>query len=189
MRAHLVTTLATLLAIAPSPLQALQADGTNGATDITAEEVEAVRAAIGDQIDLQIKVAALSQGNVAVGVLHRDRLENSGEVARGLVHREVDEVYYVLSGGGMLMTGGEVTTGRDLPADGRAVAELVGPSHLGSAQGGHVREISEGDLVIIPAGLFHAWTEIPDHVTYLSIRPDPEGVLPVGYVNPLIENR
>jgi len=40
--------------------------------------------------------------------------------------------------------------------------------------------------VIIPAGLFHAWSEIPDHVTYLSIRPDPNGVLPAGYVNPVI---
>jgi hypothetical protein len=98
-------------------------------------------------------------------------------------------VYYVLSGGGTLMTGGDVTHGRDLAPDGRAVTELVGPSNFARAEGGHVRQVSEGDLVIIPAGLFHAWTEIPDHVTYLSIRPDPNAVLPAGYVNPLLEGR
>ena len=26
-----------------------------------------------------------------------------------------------------------------------------------------------------------------DHVTYLSIRPDPDKVLPAGYVNPVLE--
>jgi len=188
MRSLSIPALTTLLVLAPSPTWALQGGATGFATDITAEEVEAVRAAIGDRIDLQIKVAALSEGNVAVGVLHRDRLEATGE-ARGLVHREVNEVYYVLSGSGTLMTGGDVTMGRDIPADRPAVTELVGPSALATAGGGHVREISEGDLVIIPAGLFHAWTEIPDHVTYLSIRPDPDGVLPAGYVNPVIDGR
>jgi hypothetical protein len=33
----------------------------------------------------------------------------------------------------------------------------------------------------------HAWTSIPDHVTYLSIRVDPDQVLPAGYVNPEIQ--
>jgi len=27
---------------------------------------------------------------------------------------------------------------------------------------------------------------IPDHVDYLSVRPDPDRVLPAGYVNPAI---
>ena len=42
-------------------------------------------------------------------------------------------------------------------------------------------------LLIIPAGTLHGWTEIPDHVTYLSIRSDPHGVLPAGYVRPEIQ--
>jgi hypothetical protein len=32
----------------------------------------------------------------------------------------------------------------------------------------------------------HAWLSIPDHATYLSIRVDPDQVLPTGYVNPEI---
>ena len=43
-----------------------------------------------------------------------------------------------------------------------------------------------GDIVIIPPGVVHAWSQITDHVTYLSVRPDPGRVLPGGYVNPLL---
>jgi len=44
-----------------------------------------------------------------------------------------------------------------------------------------------GDIVIIPATVPHGWTEITDHVDYLSVRPDPDRVLPAGYVNPIIK--
>ncbi len=42
--------------------------------------------------------------------------------------------------------------------------------------------------MVIPAGVFHGWRDIEDHVTYLSIRPDPDRVLPAGYLNPAITN-
>jgi hypothetical protein len=32
----------------------------------------------------------------------------------------------------------------------------------------------------------HGWSQITDHVTYLSVRPDPDRVLPAGYVYPLL---
>jgi hypothetical protein len=44
-----------------------------------------------------------------------------------------------------------------------------------------------GDIVIIPATVPHGWTDITDHVDYLSVRPDPDRVLPAGYVNPIIK--
>ncbi len=170
-----------------SPIEVLALQGAQvSAIDITAEEIEAVFNTIGNQIDLQIKVAALSQGNVAVGVLHRDRLEDTGGPPSGLVHREVSEVYYMLSGSGTLVTGGTMSAGPDFPAGTNVVDVLVGPSFRATSAGGRAREISAGDVVVIPAGVFHAWSEIPDHVTYLSIRPDPNGTLPAGYVNPVI---
>jgi hypothetical protein len=33
----------------------------------------------------------------------------------------------------------------------------------------------------------HGWTDIGDHVDYLSVRPDPDRVLPAGYVNPALK--
>jgi len=33
----------------------------------------------------------------------------------------------------------------------------------------------------------HGWTDIADHVDYLSVRPDPDRVLPAGYVHPSLK--
>ena len=64
---------------------------------------------------------------------------------------------------------------------------LNGPGGNGTpGQGSYSRRLQPGDIVIIPPGVLHVWTEIPDQVTYLSVRPDPDRVLPGGYVNPLL---
>ena len=75
-----------------------------------------------------------------------------------------------------------------IPANSRGVIELIGPSYQATSQGSYARQISEGDVVLIPAGLFHAWSEVPDHVTYLSMRLDPDGTLPLGYIHPVLES-
>ena len=63
-----------------------------------------------------------------------------------------------------------------------SVRVAVGPGNRGRfrEQGNQVREIAAGDIVMIPAGVFHGWRDIADHLTYLSIRPDPDRVLPGG---------
>jgi hypothetical protein len=47
--------------------------------------------------------------------------------------------------------------------------------------------VKPGDIIIIRPDVFHGWTKITDHVDYLSVRPDPNHVLPAGYVNPAIK--
>jgi len=42
------------------------------------------------------------------------------------------------------------------------------------------------ETYIIPTGVGHGWSQVTDHVTYLSVRPDPDRVLPAGYVYPLL---
>ena len=44
-----------------------------------------------------------------------------------------------------------------------------------------------GDVIIIPAGLYHGFSEVPDHIEYVLVRPDVEKVLPAGYVSPLLK--
>jgi hypothetical protein len=44
-------------------------------------------------------------------------------------------------------------------------------------------------VIIIPFGVPHGWTDITDHVDYLSVRPDHNHVLPAGYVNPAIKDK
>ena len=102
------------------------------------------------------------------------------------VHPAQDEVYYIISGSGTLVTGGRIVNQSE-PMEGPVVDNVVGPSFTGESRGGQVRVVSEGDVVVIPAGLFHGWPVVPDHVTYLSVRPDPAKVLPAGYSNPAIQ--
>tara|TARA_B100000470_G_C19750222_1_gene373416 strand:- start:997 stop:1215 length:219 start_codon:yes stop_codon:yes gene_type:complete len=64
---------------------------------------------------------------------------------------------------------------------------LNGPSCSGAIVGDvQIRDVVVGDIVIIPAGVPHGWLSVPRHVDYLSVRPDPDRVLPSDYVNPAI---
>ena len=155
--------------------------------DVLKADIEAVVAAAEGGPDRQIKVVDVGKLNVGVGVLQMGKRPNDGRPISGIAHTQVTEVYYVLSGSGVLITGTEVADPAALPADSEVVRVAVGPSQRATFMGGERRTVSEGDVVVIPAGVLHGWVEIPDHVRYLSIRPDPDRVLPAGYVNPAIE--
>jgi len=76
---------------------------------------------------------------------------------------------------------------REFPVNTEVLRELVGPSAFRTVTGGQTMVISEGDVVVIPAGVPHGFSHIHDQVTYLSIRVDPDQVLPAGYVHPFID--
>ncbi len=182
MRLKLPVLIVTLLL--PHPVVTEAQQRPDAATDIYAEQIQSVlENMIGVTIDRQLKVADIGGDvNVAVGILHRTGEHDTDGAHRGLIHAYITEVYIVLSGGGTLLTGGELFNEGELSEGSIA----IGPSFNAESRGGVVREIEEGDIVTIPAGLMHAWTSIPDHVTYLSVRVDPDQVLPAGYVNPEI---
>ncbi|MCY4601473.1 MAG: hypothetical protein OXF27_16315 [Acidobacteria bacterium] len=158
------------------------------ATDILKADIEAVRNSPEGGVDRQISVVDIGKLNVAVGVLHRGPTGDSTGPTTAIEHSQVTEVYYVVSGSGTLITGTAVDDQEQVSADAEIVQVAVGPSSRATfrEQGNQVREISEGDVVVIPAGVFHGWRDIADHVTYLSIRPDPDRVLPAGYLNPAV---
>lgn len=161
----------------------------NHATDVDYQEWQNVIHAPEGRVDRQVKVVDIGNSNVAVGVLFRDRIEADSEPVGGIVHVHVSEVYYITKGSGVLVTGGTMLERRDVPSDSDIVEVLVGESFSTSvARGdGQVREVREGDIVVIPAGVFHGWHSVDERVEMVSIRPDPEKVLPEGYVNPYVE--
>lgn len=171
----LVTVLVTFFPVATVAQQ-------RSAVDITREDISTVLESMGRSIDRQLKVVDIGIGNVAVGILHRTGDNDTDGALRGIIHSQVTEVYYILSGGGTLLTGGEIINATE-PSAG---SDLIGPTFSGESRNGQIREISAGDVVVIPAGVLHAWTLIPDEVTYLSVRIDPHLALPAGYVNPEI---
>ncbi len=156
------------------------------AVDVLKTDIDAVIAAKEGGADRQIKVVDVGKLNIGVGVLQMAKKPNDGKPITGISHAQVTEVYYVLSGSGVLITGSEIANPVELKPDDEVVKVAVGPSLRATFMGGQRRTVSAGDVVVIPAGVLHGWVEIPDHVNYLSIRPDPDRVLPAGYVNPAI---
>jgi mannose-6-phosphate isomerase-like protein (cupin superfamily) len=109
--------------------------------------------------------------------------------ATGIAHDHQTENYIIISGTGTLVTGGRIVNGRKSAPDSAVTRVLNGPSCSGMIVGDDVvkRVVKTGDIIIIPAGVPHGWIDIADHVDYLSIRPDPDRVLPAGYVHPSLK--
>jgi hypothetical protein len=107
--------------------------------------------------------------------------------ATGISHDSQTESYIIVSGGGTLVTGGHIVNGRKSAPNADVTKVLNGPSCSGVIAGADVvrKVVKTGDVIIIPAGVPHGWTDIADHVDYLSIRPSAR-VLEAGYVNPAI---
>ena len=109
-------------------------------------------------------------------------------LSSGLYHNKQTEGYYIVSGEGMIVTGGHIVNGRTSAPDAEVTTTLNGPSCSGRIAGNDVvkRMGKTGDIVIIPAGVPHGWAEIKEHVDYLSFRPSAD-ILTVGYQHPSLK--
>ncbi|PYS28775.1 MAG: hypothetical protein DMG11_11415 [Acidobacteria bacterium] len=202
------------LLVAFSALAATQSP--KGATYITEEQVKAINASPGvDRQIVSVDIGKLNEavgiihrgptGAPAAAAAGRGAAaapaaaaQPCGEQATtppaggtpgGISHDHQTETYVIISGGGTLVTGGHIVNGRKSAPDSDVTKVLNGPSCSGIIAGNDVvkRMVKAGDIVIIPATVPHGWTDITDHVDYLSVRPDPDRVLPAGYVNPIIK--
>jgi mannose-6-phosphate isomerase-like protein (cupin superfamily) len=157
------------------------------ATDITAAEVEAVVKHPTGGTDRLMKAVDMGSYNVGVGVLRRGPTKPGAPVG-AIMHEKITEVYYVVSGSGTLLTGGTVSNPTQAAADSEIVRVAVGPSVQGTfKEPAQRRKVSAGDIVIIPPGVYHGFDEVTDHVEYVAVRPDPEHVLPAGWVHPALK--
>lgn len=94
------------------------------------------------------------------------------------VERTRTSIYHVIDGAGTLVTGSTMINPKTRPPDSTAVKLEDGPGASGTAiQGGVSRRIKAGDVVIIPAGVPHWFSEIEGSITYLVVRVDPSRVL------------
>lgn len=159
------------------------------ATHIPVSEIMAAYQGLGRIPDQQVRVVDIGNNiNVGVGILRRESTQtDEGEGITALSHRDITEVYYVLSGSGILETGGDGEGDREFPPASSLVRELVGPTDVRTVKNGETMTISAGDVVVIPAGVLHGFRKILDQITYQSIRIDPDEVLPAGYIHPNIK--
>jgi mannose-6-phosphate isomerase-like protein (cupin superfamily) len=151
------------------------------ATYIDKSEIDAyVKKAMAEKLtDQQVRDVEIGKAHIGVGVVHRPRLTSppADPVAE---HDLVSEVYHVISGSGTLVTGPDLVGKQRRPADLETVRLFNGPgNNAASIRNAVSREITVGDVVVIPAGTGHYFSRIDDHITYLMIRVDPDKVTPV----------
>jgi mannose-6-phosphate isomerase-like protein (cupin superfamily) len=157
------------------------------ATDIYAADVQAVIKHPTGGGDRLITAVDMGTYNVGVGVLRRGPTKPGAPVG-AINHEKITEVYYVVAGSGTLLTGGVVVNAKPVAADSEIVKVAVGPSNQGTfKEPAQRRRVSAGDIVIIPPGVYHGFDEVTTSIEYVAVRPDPEHVLPAGYVHPAIK--
>lgn len=137
------------------------------ATFITAAEAEAILAeqVAKNVVDRPIKLSEVAGGKASVASLHRSKPETSA-----LIHNDVTETYYILKGSGTLMTGGSL--GNPKPTDLTRVN--AGMSQTGTREGGTARHVGPGDVIIIPAGTPHSFSQLDAPISYLVFRFEPK---------------
>jgi mannose-6-phosphate isomerase-like protein (cupin superfamily) len=149
------------------------------ATYIPNDEIQAylTRAMATNTIDQQVRAVDVGKSHVAIGLVHRSKITQPGEVAE---HDLVSEVYHVISGSATLVTGPDLVGAVRRPATNTNVRLLNGPGHNAkSVRNGVAHQLKAGDVVVIPAGTGHQFTKIDDQITYLMVRIDPDKVAPL----------
>jgi len=138
------------------------------ATDVSAAAVKAFIDGLPKDAITDAPIRAVDVGGYRVGVFGVFRPKNLPGDA--IAHEtRTTEIYYMLEGGGTLVTGGTIT-GIKAPPAGRA------PGPRGDKiEGGVSRHVVPGDIIIIPGRTPHWWSSLDSDIRYLIFRPDPDG--------------
>jgi mannose-6-phosphate isomerase-like protein (cupin superfamily) len=122
-------------------------------------------------IDRPARVIEAGEGGshqVGVAIVKRTASDQDA-----LVHDRIDEIYYILEGGGTLVTGGKLKDEKHTDA-----SPTIGPGWRGSSiEGGQERRVNKGDVVFITAGTPHMFTKLDGPIRYLVYRVDFANVL------------
>jgi mannose-6-phosphate isomerase-like protein (cupin superfamily) len=164
------------VAAAPAPSQAI------APVEITHDQIAALLSTF-PKTGEQVKVVGIGAYNVAVSLQRRTAVK-MGAPVNSISHGRITEIYYIVSGSGTMVTDGNVPDAKDMDPKGDVVAIAAGPSKSGVMTGGNSRNLSAGDVVVVPPNTPHGWSQIDDQVSYLMFRTDPDKVLPAGWVNP-----
>jgi mannose-6-phosphate isomerase-like protein (cupin superfamily) len=112
-------------------------------------------------VDTLMKGTDVLGGKAGVAMLYRVKPETSA-----LIHDQATEIYYILEGSGTIVTGGSLKnpTVTDLTRLG------AGISHSGERIGGESRKVKAKDIIIVPAGTPHSFSQLDGPISYLVYR-------------------
>lgn len=142
------------------------------ATDVTNVEIQAFLKALPSNAVSDIPIRVVDVGGYHVAVYGVNRPKSVPRQEANLHQTKVSEIYYILEGGGTLVTGGTLPNPKPM---------APGSTNLQDTEikGGVSRHISKGDVVIIPGYTAHRWTSQDGNLRYLIFRADPESKIPL----------
>ncbi len=155
-----------------SAIYAQASKGGASATYVTPAEMKTALKSAPHQdaplIDMPVRVIEAGDHNLGVALVQRTNADQNA-----LIHEKIDEIYYVLEGGGTLITGGTLVNPKQTTS-----SPTIGPGWNGSSiQGGQTRRVTAGDVIFIPAGVPHMYSQLDGTIRYLVYRVDPSRVL------------
>ena len=137
-------------------------------TVISAEDIAATlkQSIANNVVDQPIKATEVPGGHKAsLALLRRTKAETSA-----LIHDYVTEIYEIVEGSGTLVTGGSLDE-----AKATDLTRLnAGMSQTGVHKGGESRRVKPKDVIIVPAGMAHRFSELDGPITYLVYRFEPK---------------
>ena len=153
-----------VLLVAPVAFAQTPAPAPAPAAVVSAETVDAtLRASIANNtLDKKMNETPVKGGIVRIGIVHRTKPE-----PRALLHNQLTEIYQIIQGSGTLFTGGtpqEPTPVSDPPNLGPT------PSFYVTQAGGTTQKVKAHDIVVIPAGLPHRFSELDGPIEYVIYR-------------------
>ncbi|MSR21353.1 MAG: hypothetical protein EXR91_10350 [Gemmatimonadetes bacterium] len=98
---------------------------------------------------------ALTSASITLTDQYRSSLVRRTEPNGAIAHPGNTEMHYIVEGVGTVVTGGTVVRRDGTPA---------------TIAGGEAHRVVKGDIIIIPAGSAHMYSEIVEPITYLEFR-------------------
>lgn len=137
------------------------------ATDVTAAQMQAFLDALprNEINDLPVRTVDVGAHRLGVYGVFRPKDQPGDAIAH---ETRTSEVYYILEGGGTLVTGGTIANPKPVPAN-----RSPGPRGE-KIEGGVSRHVAKGDLIIIPGRTPHWWSSLDGDIRYMIIRSDPD---------------
>jgi mannose-6-phosphate isomerase-like protein (cupin superfamily) len=98
---------------------------------------------------------ALASASITVTDQYRGSIVHRTEPNGAITHAGNTEIHYMLEGSGTVVTGGTIVRADGVPA---------------RIEGGEAHRVVKGDIVVIPAGSPHMYSQIDEPITYLEFR-------------------
>ncbi len=131
---------------APAP-----APGSAGIFKANTDLQSVLKAAIAKTNDMASSPIALTD-QYRVNIVHRPKANGA------IAHPGNTELHYIIDGSGTVVTGGKI------------VRKPGAPANEATIEGGESHKVTKGDVVIVPAGSAHMYSEVNGEITYLEVR-------------------